>query len=65
MAAFEKVHSLRLLHAGLRRDDDNAIRGMFVQKSSQKDGSAMMVGGRKFSNEEKSRNRGRPISFTV
>ena len=66
MAAFEKVHSLRMSQAVFRSDYRQTIRGMVFQQSSQEDGSAMMVGGWKFTNEEQPTSpRGRPIPLTT
>jgi hypothetical protein len=65
MAAFKKIHPLRMFQAVLRSDYRQTIRGMVFQQSSHEDGSTMMVGGWEFPNEEQpSSPRGRPIPLT-
>ena len=66
MATFKKVHSLRMFQAVFRSDYCQTIHGMVFQQSSHEYGSTMMVGGRKFPNEEQPTSpRGRPIPLTT
>jgi hypothetical protein len=65
MAAFKKIHPLRMFQAVLRSDYRQTIRGMVFQQPSHEDGSAMIVGGREFSNEKQPASpRGHPIPLT-
>ena len=66
VAAFKKVHSLRMFQAVFRSDYHQTIRGMVFQQSSHEDGSTVMVGGWELPNEEQpAGSRGRPISLTT
>ena len=66
MAAFKKVHSLRMFQAVLRGDYRQALHRMVFQQSSHEYGSTMMVGGWEFSNEDQLASpRSRPIPLTT